>query len=127
MADAPDAPLVLLRFSGDISIKSRATRHQFVRRLLHNLHDALDAEGHPSRVRLSHDLLTGARLESVTECPQQDTERGRGEDHSVEVVLARRLIANGNEGGYFSALEPEREAGVLEDVVGLFDRGARGE
>jgi thiamine biosynthesis protein ThiI len=57
MADAPDAPLVLLRFSGDISIKSRATRHQFVRRLLHNLHDALDAEGHPSRVRLSHDRI----------------------------------------------------------------------
>ena len=33
--------LILLRFSGDITIKARGTRFQFVRRLLSNLRDAL--------------------------------------------------------------------------------------
>ena len=49
--------LVLLRFSGDIHLKARATRHQFVRRLVHNLQDALASEGLPPRVRASHDRL----------------------------------------------------------------------
>jgi thiamine biosynthesis protein ThiI len=40
----PDSQLVLLRFSGDVSIKGRATRHHFVGRLLHNLRDALASE-----------------------------------------------------------------------------------
>ena len=49
--------LVLLRFSGDVHIKARATRHQFVRRLLNNLHDAMRAEGIPARVRTSHNRV----------------------------------------------------------------------
>ena len=57
MGDDPDAQLVLLRFSGDISIKARATRHQFVRRLLHNLRDAIVSQGLAPRVRLSHNRI----------------------------------------------------------------------
>lgn len=51
------AELVLLRFSGDISTKARATRHQFVRRLLHNLRDAIASQGLTPRVRLSHNRI----------------------------------------------------------------------
>ena len=57
MGDDPGARLVLLRFSGDISIKARATRHQFVRRLLHNLRDAIASQGLTPRVRLSHNRI----------------------------------------------------------------------
>ena len=49
--------LVLMRFSGEIHIKARATRNQFVRRLLHNLQDALVSQGLEPRVRASHDRL----------------------------------------------------------------------
>lgn len=44
---------VLMRFSGEVHIKSRATRHQFVRRLLHNTQDALASEGIRAAVRAS--------------------------------------------------------------------------
>jgi len=57
MGDDPDAQLVLLRFSGDISIKARATRHQFVRRLLHNLRDAIVSQGIAPRIRLSRNRI----------------------------------------------------------------------
>ena len=57
MGDDPHAQLVLLRFSGDISIKARATRHQFVRRLLHNLRDAIASQGIDPRVRISHNRI----------------------------------------------------------------------
>ena len=57
MADELTTTLVLLRFSGDVHIKARATRHQFVRRLLNNLDDAMAAEGVPPRVRASHDRI----------------------------------------------------------------------
>ncbi|MGI9590280.1 MAG: tRNA sulfurtransferase [Myxococcota bacterium] len=63
--------LVLLRFSGDITIKARATRHQFVRRLIHNLRDAITAQGLPPRVRMAHnrifvELPAGAAVEPLT-------------------------------------------------------------
>ncbi len=57
MGDDASARLVLLRFSGDISTKARATRHQFERRLLHNLRDALASRGFDPRVRLSHNRI----------------------------------------------------------------------
>jgi thiamine biosynthesis protein ThiI len=57
MGDASGSRLVLLRFSGDISIKARATRKQFVARLLHNLRDAVASLGATPRVRLSHDRI----------------------------------------------------------------------
>lgn len=49
--------LVLLRFSGDITIKARGTRFQFVRRLLSNLRDALGSEGITPRIQLSHNRM----------------------------------------------------------------------
>jgi thiamine biosynthesis protein ThiI len=57
MGEDPRARLVLLRFSGDLSIKARATRHQFVRRLLHNLRDAISSQRVAPRVRLSHNRI----------------------------------------------------------------------
>jgi thiamine biosynthesis protein ThiI len=71
MGDAPDAQLVLLRFSGDISIKARATRHQFVRRLLYNLRDAIVSQGLAPRIRLSRnrifvELPEHAELDALT-------------------------------------------------------------
>ena len=70
MGGDPGVQLVLLRFSGDISIKGRATRHQFVRRLLHNLRDAITAQGLPPRVRMAHnrifvELPAGAPVEPL--------------------------------------------------------------
>lgn len=53
--------LALLRFSGDISTKARATRAQFVRRLVRNLRDALVAEGIEPDLRVTRDRIT-ARL-----------------------------------------------------------------
>ena len=49
--------LILLRFSGDITIKARGTRFQFVRRLLSNLRDALADEGVAPRIQLSHNRM----------------------------------------------------------------------
>jgi thiamine biosynthesis protein ThiI len=49
--------LALLRFSGDITIKARGTRFQFVRRLLSNLRDALESEGAAPRIQLSHNRM----------------------------------------------------------------------
>jgi thiamine biosynthesis protein ThiI len=54
---------IVLRFSGDISIKARGTRQHFVRRLLHNLQDAIACEAGPReagdspRVSVSHDRI----------------------------------------------------------------------
>ena len=44
----------LLRFSGELSIKARGTRAHFRRRLLQNLRDALQSEGLPTRIEVSH-------------------------------------------------------------------------
>ena len=71
MGEDATTQLVLLRFSGDITIKARATRHQFVRRLIHNLRDAITAQGMPPRVRMAHnrifvELPAGAPLEPLT-------------------------------------------------------------
>ena len=65
MSDAA-GQLALLRFSGDITIKARGTRFQFVRRLLSNLRDALESEGAPPRIQLSHNrMLIEVPQESV--------------------------------------------------------------
>lgn len=62
-ADASDPQRIVLRFSGDISIKARGTRQHFVRRLLRNLGDAVaseagagDAAG-SGRLRTSRDRI----------------------------------------------------------------------
>ncbi len=62
-AGASDDQRIVLRFSGDISLKARGTRQHFVRRLLHNLQDAIASEvgrgdsGDSGRVSFSHDRI----------------------------------------------------------------------
>ena len=53
----PNQKLALLRLSGEIGIKARATRMHFRKRLLQNLRDALGHAGLPQRVEVSHDRL----------------------------------------------------------------------
>src|SRR5262245_4856145 len=52
--------LALLRLSGEIGIKARATRMQFRKRLVHNLRDALESAGLSPRLEVSHDRLYAA-------------------------------------------------------------------
>jgi len=52
-----DSSLMLVRFSGDVTTKARATRKRFVQRLQRNLKDALKSEGVTSRVTRTHDRL----------------------------------------------------------------------
>jgi thiamine biosynthesis protein ThiI len=61
--------LALLRFSGDVGIKARATRRQFERRLIHNLRDAISSQGSSPRIRASRDRVfveLGSRSEVET-------------------------------------------------------------
>lgn len=60
----------LLRLSGEIGIKGRATRLQFRRQLLRNLRDALVSGGYEPHIEVSHDRLyaqlpEGAQLEDL--------------------------------------------------------------
>ena len=49
--------LALLRFSGELWTKARATRRQFVTRLLRNVKDALAAEGYQGEIERHHDRV----------------------------------------------------------------------
>lgn len=64
-----DRPTVLIRFSGEVSIKSRGTREQFCRKLGGNLRDALESAGVEHRVRRlwSRILLSAAESERAAE------------------------------------------------------------
>jgi len=55
--DVATSRVVLVRFSGDVSTKARATRYRMTSRLLHNLRDALATEGCTARVRITHDRI----------------------------------------------------------------------
>ncbi len=48
---------ILVRLSGEISTKARATRKQCVARLLHNMQDALAEAGTPARVHSRYDRI----------------------------------------------------------------------
>jgi thiamine biosynthesis protein ThiI len=48
---------MLVRFSGDVTTKARATRKRFVQRLGKNLKDALKSEGETGHVTRTHDRL----------------------------------------------------------------------
>jgi thiamine biosynthesis protein ThiI len=64
-----DGALALLRFSGDVGIKARATRRQFELRLIHNLRDAISSQGSRPRIRASRDRVfveLGSRSEVET-------------------------------------------------------------
>jgi thiamine biosynthesis protein ThiI len=57
MVSPRDSALVLVRLSGEVSTKARATRGQFVTRLVRNLKDAMAAEGARGRVERHYDRL----------------------------------------------------------------------
>jgi thiamine biosynthesis protein ThiI len=54
---ASEPHLVLLRFSGEVSTKARATRRQFVTQLLRNVKDALASEGYQGEIERHHDRV----------------------------------------------------------------------
>lgn len=56
-ANGDEEALVLLRFSGELSTKAKATRRQFVTRLARNVRDALAAEGLEGGVERRYDRL----------------------------------------------------------------------
>jgi thiamine biosynthesis protein ThiI len=128
--------LVLLRFSGDIGVKARATRHHFVRRLLQNLQDALAAGGAPARVRVSHDrilaeLPPGADASSLGRVfgvqslsrvrgrtpPRLDAVVERGRELFADAVRGRRFAVRARRVGSreriaLEAREVERQLGA---------------
>jgi len=57
VANSPNSQLALLRFSGEIGTKARATRSQFVQRLVANLRNALVAEKLEPRIRDTHNRI----------------------------------------------------------------------
>ncbi|HXV35937.1 MAG TPA: tRNA uracil 4-sulfurtransferase ThiI [Myxococcota bacterium] len=57
MASTPNSQLALVRFAGEIGTKARATRSQFVQRLLANLRIALRSENIEPRIRDSHNRI----------------------------------------------------------------------
>jgi thiamine biosynthesis protein ThiI len=57
VTDLPNPQLAILRFSGEIGTKARATRSQFVQRLIANLRDALLAEKLEPRIRDTHNRI----------------------------------------------------------------------
>ena len=57
MATPPNLQLALLRFSGEIGTKARATRSQFVQRLVANLRNALLSEKIEPRIRDTHNRI----------------------------------------------------------------------
>jgi len=57
VAASPNPQLALLRYSGDIGTKARATRSQFVQRLVANLRDALLAEAIEPRIHNTHNRI----------------------------------------------------------------------
>ncbi|NRA10086.1 MAG: tRNA 4-thiouridine(8) synthase ThiI [Myxococcales bacterium] len=80
MAD-PHAQLALLRFSGELGIKGRATRRQFRERLVGNLKDALRSRDIEARIEVSHDRI-------LVELPPEH-QTGAGGEPSAEQVLTR--------------------------------------
>jgi len=57
MSRHPKSQLAILRFSGELSTKARATRYRFTQRLLQNLRDALESQGIEPGIEISHDRI----------------------------------------------------------------------
>jgi thiamine biosynthesis protein ThiI len=57
LGDSVNQKLALLRFSGEVGTKARATRTHFRNRLLSNLRDALSSHGMEGKIEVSHDRL----------------------------------------------------------------------
>lgn len=61
--------LVLLRLSGEVSTKARATRRQFVTRLMRNLRDALGETGHGFHIERRYERIL-VELEDAEDLPR---------------------------------------------------------
>lgn len=57
MLSPPDTRLAVLRLSGELSTKARSTRRRFLTQLVHNLEDALAAEGVAAEVERAHERV----------------------------------------------------------------------
>jgi thiamine biosynthesis protein ThiI len=75
----PHAQLALLRFSGELGIKGRATRRQFRDRLVGNLKDALRSHDVEARIEVSHDRI-------LVEFPPEYQTRAGGEAGAEQVL-----------------------------------------
>jgi thiamine biosynthesis protein ThiI len=128
--------MILVRFSGDVSTKGRATRSRFVARLAANLRDALRSAGIPAEVHRTHDRVhvetdaPGAAqvlarvfgLQSVSpvearcpECLEDVVAAGaalfRGRVAGRRFAVRARRVGSRHEGSV-SAREVERELGA---------------
>jgi len=61
------SPLAILRFSGELSTKARATRYRFTQRLLQNLRNALESHGIEPEIEISHDRIFAGLPEGASE------------------------------------------------------------
>ncbi|MCP3984750.1 MAG: tRNA 4-thiouridine(8) synthase ThiI [bacterium] len=82
--------LVLLRLSGELSTKAKATRRQFVTRLLRNLRDALEQTGHGFHVERRYERIL-VELEDARDLHQLERVFGlqslaRAERHQVQTL-----------------------------------------
>ncbi len=135
-AAASGAPLVLIRFSGDISTKGPRTKARFIQRLIENLKDGLAAEGIEASIRrewhrlyleaespLALDLAT--RVFGVQSVSAVQRRRWRslpdvvaaGEALFRDRVRGRRFAVRARRGGNlraipFTSLDVDRELGT---------------
>jgi thiamine biosynthesis protein ThiI len=135
--------LYLLRFSGELGTKARATRAQFVNRLVRNLRDALAGAGLPSRVERRYERLLVessapaeevlARVFGLQSLSRVEPRPGEklaevveaGHALFAELVRGRRFAVRARRVGDrrpdFGARDVERELGraLLADAAGV--------
>jgi thiamine biosynthesis protein ThiI len=144
-----NAHLAVLRLSGELSTKARATRRRFLSQLVHNLQDALAAEGLPAEVERAHERVylrpadaraveLAARVfgvqsislaERVAFADLPDLVARCAERFAVDVrgrsFAVRAKIVGGRETAPFGARDVERELGAaLLPVARRVDLGA---
>ena len=73
----PIARIAILRLSGEVSTKARATRQRFVTRLVGNVKDALQSEGIAAPVERSHERLY-VELAPPSDAPPRADAESRG-------------------------------------------------
>lgn len=87
-APAAGSPLLLIRFSGDLTTKASATRRRMTSRLIENLRASIKASGRPAKV-IRHRNRVFVELGPA---PGSDEDAGAAErDATDEAEMARRL------------------------------------
>ncbi|MCP5055306.1 MAG: tRNA 4-thiouridine(8) synthase ThiI [bacterium] len=107
----PEPALILLRLSGELSTKAKATRRQFVTRLLRNLRDALDETGHGYHVERRYERIL-VELKDASDLPRLERLFGlqslapaeRHEVHTLDEIVehGERLFGEAVEGRRFA-------------------------